>query len=333
MISPNNKKTCVYMNNETDKYEMYLGADNFIVFETEPDYIIENRDYNKLNFDCVLKELMNGTQKILVSKMNIYESGNIDITQDPYYPEYMDMLREQTEIEEPLQVYEYAEDLGKEMVRRMIENFNNINDGMFSSANCPLDLEITSVVEPVLYKNKETGERKIIGYKNFMNYYISTKRSMDIIGDARDWLTKMRQQGNYYEATRLNSHKYSRYITDKIYYVIKRMVEEYKWCGETNFLGQRYFGMEEDKGKEHLECYCGDNVVNNIELFYVRCGVARNGRPMPNRRYKKDSHEFIDSPFSHKGTTYYLRKICGMNNVKRFTKMNKVELIKVLMKM
>ena len=49
--------------------------------------------------------------------------------------------------------------------------------------------------------------------------------------------------------------------------------------------------------------------------------------------YKKDSNDFVDSPYSSKGTTQSLRNVCSMNKIKRYTKMNKLELIKVLMKM
>ena len=38
----------IYRNTGTDLYEMYMGEDKYMVFETEPKYEMVSRDYNNM---------------------------------------------------------------------------------------------------------------------------------------------------------------------------------------------------------------------------------------------------------------------------------------------
>ena len=321
----------IYRNTGTDLYEMYMGEDKYMVFETEPKYEMVSRDYNKINYGSVLAELSNGKQKTLARKLELFESYKINIKSDPWYVEYLSKVFETTKVADPM-TWEDCEKMGTHMEEAQAAAIQNIYNKMFSSSKCPFQVEFSNNISANYIDNKETGERHITGYDISMIYKISIKRSMDIVGEVSRWLSSLVEMG--YEADRFTEiNTYTRTITDKIFYIAERVIETYKYCGDKNFLGQRYYGVEEDKGKEYMECYCADSLIKKIELFYVRCGVSRTGKPLPNRMYKKDSCDYVESPYSYKGTTKNLRRICGDNNVKRYTKMNKVELVKILMKM
>mgnify|MGYP003651119242 CR=1 FL=1 len=74
-----------------------------------------------------------------------------------------------------------------------------------------------------------------------------------------------------------------------------------------------------------------DRRIKLIDVMYVRGGKSSNGACLPNRVWKGDSAETIDNPYSMEGQAKQLRKACSLNNIKRYSKMNKSEMIKVLM--
>ncbi len=101
-----------------------------------------------------------------------------------------------------------------------------------------------------------------------------------------------------------------------------------EYCKEKNFLGVRYSG-----GRKTVDCYNGDKCLTFIDVMYVRSGKSSSGACLPNRVYKNNSCEEIENPWARCGQASGLREACKKNGLKRYSKMNKSQMIELLMKL
>ena len=296
-------------NTEIQKWEWDMGNDEFMVFLEKPVFTIETRNNYKADYSNVLKQLTDGKQKVLTDKI-VYETGHYQNTDFEWY-------RKLVETENP----DFSD---FEAVRELKEKVKVIHSRKFFSKyngimkTCPLDIEVMCYI----------GEDKQVDggiiYNTTMYLKITLKRTMDLsskLGDFGDRLIKS-------EWGDLNCSLYSKY--DDLFSSVMFRYKSYmnnNYCDRLNFLGSKYTHTENSIG---YECYNGDESLLYIDVLYSRCGVNKKGNPLPNRIYKKNSSETIDSPWSYMGQADYLRTLCKENKIKRYSKMNKSEMVKKL---
>ena len=169
---------------------------------------------------------------------------------------------------------------------------------------------------------------KVIHHRNFFSRYNGIMKTcpldIEIMGDiGKDPVFKMVDYKNI-----LDVSLYSKYddLYSEVMYRYKSFMNN-NFCERLNFLGDKYTHTENSIG---YECYNGDKNLLYIDVLYSRCGVNKKGNPLPNRIYKKNSSETIDCPWSHMGQADYLRTLCKENKIKKYSKMNKKEMVKKL---
>ena len=305
-------------NTEKGFWEWDMGNDEFMVFLERPVFSIETRNNYKEDFKNVLKQLTDKKQKILSDKIVYDTGGRIQNTDFEWYRKLVQT--EKTDFSD------------FEAVRALKEKVNVIHhNNFFSRYNgimkvCPLDIEIMGDIgkDPIY---------KMVDYKNILDGYkynlccylkITLKRTMDLRSKLGDF-EKMINKTEYGD---LNVSLYSKYddLYSEVMFRYKSFMNN-NFCDRLNFLGDKYTHTENSIG---YECYNGDKNLLYIDVLYSRCGVNKKGNPLPNRIYKKNSSETIDSPWSHMGQADYLRTLCKENKIKKYSKMNKKEMVKKL---
>tara|TARA_R110001606_G_scaffold387131_4_gene551562 strand:+ start:1409 stop:2383 length:975 start_codon:yes stop_codon:yes gene_type:complete len=312
----------------TEQFEIHLGNNVYMGFDKCPSYRIINRDTNKFNFNRVLTELTNNTQKILKKNMPLYTSNYRSNGQHKWFAKYYEEKKKEYTDEQMLTLAsnaDFNDDVNGECIKRHTRELNERYAGVMKT--CPIKVEFYCEKIPKYYNPKDTKEVVITSYDTGYTYALSINRTMNLFEDCNEWVDKVKA----ITSTNKNSRDtYEFDIINKVIEICNNMTN-YNFVNDTNFLGVHYNSKGNMKGSDSV--YNGDRYINYIDIMYVRCGVGKTGYPLPNRMYKKESCELIDSPYSRQGTTKSLRQACGMNGVKRYTKMNKLELVKVLMKL
>ena len=295
-------------NTQKGFWEWDMGNDEFMVFLEKPVFNIETRNTYKMDYSNVLEQLTDGKQKILTDKIR-YETKH-------YNNDDFDWYRKLVETEKPnFRDISVVNELNDRVVEYHNSLFFNRFEGIMKS--CPLKIEVVGSID------KFECSPMIWEYKLSMYLKITLTKTMDLwskLGNFRDNIIAV--FGN------LDVSKYSKY--DDLFSEVITKFNSYKnadYCDRLNFLGERYMMSECNIGDE---CYNGDDYMKYIDVMYSRCGVNKQGNPLPNRIYKKNSSETIDSPWSYRGQADYLRTLCKDNKVKRYSKMNKSEMIKKL---
>ena len=299
--------------NAERNWEWHMGNDEYMVFCDKPVFSIEKRNPYKENYENVLKQLTDGKQKILTDKIE-YETGHYQNTDFEWY-------RNIVESEKPnFTDYEAMKAFNNRVVEYHYGFLFNKYNGIVNT--CPLDIKIKGHINGQSIK-QEDGNYVTI-YTLSITLIMTLKKTMDLyktLGDFGDRLVKS-------EWGDLNITLYSKYdnLISAVMFRYKSYMDN-NYCDRLNFLGIKYSHTERSIG---YECYNGDENLLLIDVLYARCGVSKSGKPLPNRIYKKNSFETVDNPWSYRGQADFLRKILKANKVKKYSKMNKEQMIEIL---
>lgn len=292
-------------NKDKKVWEWYLGNDEYMVFMEKPVFSIETRNNYRAKYENVLKQLTDGKQKVLTDKI-VYYTGHISNDDFEWYRKLVQT--EKTVFSDIDAVRALNEQVKVIHHRNFFSRYNGI------MKTCPLDIEIMGDIDTPINDK----------YNTAMYLKITLKRTMDLRSKLGDFDKRI----NKTEYGDLNISLYSKY--DDLYSDVMFRYKSFmnnNFCDRLNFLGDKYTHTENSIG---YECYNGDKNLLYIDVLYSRCGVNKKGNPLPNRIYKKNSFETIDSPWSHKGQAEYLRTLCKENKIKKYSKMNKKEMVKKL---
>ena len=173
-------------------------------------------------------------------------------------------------------------------------------------------------------KHKKTGE-----YSYRCEFKITRKKTMDIYGDTLEYKRCLEEFSAEVGQSHWRLHNISHppKDTDFSNFILNYNSEIYQ-------LGK--VSHKDDTGE--LRMTPQDTYVKNgIEVMFVRCGKNATGASLPNRIWKRADDEGevceIKNPWSRRGTCSNLREVLKENRVKRFTKLNKTEMVKTLLAM
>lgn len=320
----NNTTTMQFTQSQTNPLEYCIGNDTYVVFETQPKFKIVTRNPAKDNYEIMLKELMNGKQKVLKKYVELYTSESNSIEKLPFYKQFrLDWITEEkankgkdwtpSSHDERYFASKVINQINKEVV--MKEELCDMGSIKFS-----VNLDYRRIK-----KKDPNSQEKIVVTKYDWSYTLGIKKTMDLA---------MTLEQNSVDISGLDDCSYDFVKTiwnEMLAMQCRLMPNEYvagggfKWNNKKNALGNTH--------NSPYGSYNADNRISYIEVLYARVGKSRSGNPMPNRIYRKNSNEMVDNPYSYKGQVENLRACAEMNNIKRYSKMNKTQLVKALMNM
>jgi len=320
----NNTTTMQFTQSQTNPLEYCIGNDTYVVFETQPKFKIVTRNPAKDNYEIMLKELMNGKQKVLKKYVKLYTSDPKPMEKLPFYKQFrLDWITEEkanngedwtpSSHDERYFASKVITQINNEVVKK--EELCDMGSYQFS----------VNLTQRVVKKKDPITQEKIGIIKNDWYYELSIKKTMDLA---------MTLEQNSVDISGLDDcgFVFVKDIWNKMLDMQCRLMPNeyvagggFKWNNKKNALGNTH--------NSPYGSYNADNRISYIEVLYARGGKSKSGKPMPNRIYRKNSNEMVDNPYSWKGQVENLRDCAEMNNIKRYSKMNKTQLVKALMNM
>ena len=314
----------LYKNTNCSDGEYYLGNDKYLYIPHEymkmmaviNDVEVRTKNPYRDMFNNVAEQIGDNKQKYLNKSFDV---GCVYLTTSKRIVDEFEKLNPTLNHLTEENCVEYANKFEK----YLRDGISEYCDGMFS--NNGVNVSLCSERENI--KNKLTKKYDGLFYYEYFVRITFKGRIMDV----DKWTNEMKLIWNWDKLYLLNEdnlvgRKICAYICDNI-----GMMYSKRFCNRKNFVGtQGYNRCEDAIGRD---CYKGDAYITLIDVMYVRAGKARNGSALPNRVYKKDSCEEIDNPYSFYGRAENLRKCLAKNLVPRFSKMNKTQMVEVLMKL
>ena len=319
----NNPATMQFTQSQTNPLEYCIGNDTYVVFETQPKFKIVTRNPAKDIYELMLKQLMNGKQKVLKKYVSLFTSDPKPMKKLPFYQEFRaDWSKTQKEKSGEFWTPSSHDE------RVFASNVTTTLRNMVIREECSLGALKFKVHTEEKWTKKKNQEGDIIMVCDYQwTYELGVRKTMDLAATIVEWSV---------DITELDSCACGevKLIWNQILNTECRLMPNdfiagggYKWCDKKNALGETHNSYSYG----HNWAYNGDCRIKYIEILYARGGLSKSGKPMPNRIYRKNSNETVDNPYSRLGQTENLRSCAESNKIKRYSKMNKTQLVKALM--
>jgi hypothetical protein len=315
----NNPTTMQFTQSQANPLEYCIGNDTYVVFETQPKFKIITRNPAKDNYELMLKQLMNGKQKVLKKYVSLFTSDPKPMRKLPFYQSFReDWVKTQKENNGD----DWTPTAQEERV--FASNITTKIHNMVMREECSLGaikFKVHTEEKWTKKKNQEGDSIRLCDYH--WTYELGVRKTMDLGATLQEWSVDITELDSCASAEITK-------IWNQILNTECRLMPTdyiagggYKWCDKKNALGQTH--------NSPYGSYNGDCRIKYIEILYARGGLSKSGKPMPNRIYRKNSDEMVDNPYSVLGQTENLRWCAESNNIKRYSKMNKTQLVKALM--
>ena len=305
-----------------EENEVYIGNNVY-----KRDDTFTTKDKNKLNFNDTLRQMNNKKSKVLNRVcLETMEYRMSELLSKDEFCELHGLIY--NEDGTGLDQSNHSQMMWT--VRKCVEqyyksNFDK-NTEKLKSINFPIDMfyELFEYDYRVVC-TKKTGQQSSWVIEGEAKLYV--KRTMDLETKLTEYFNKVRdvEQTTEYteymkpEGTNIDIcsiYMFNRYVSDST--ILRQRIDN-KLKG----------GYIMPKSKTEIR--------NGIEVMFVRGTKNVKGHSMPNRIFKAADKEGlrdnVDNPYSSKGQCNHLRSVLRDNKVKRFTKLNKAEMVEKLLKL
>ena len=147
----NNTYITIY-NKQTQQFEINLGDNVYMIFDKCPSYKVVNRDTNILKFNSVLKELTNNTQKILKTKLTLFNSKFQINQHHKWFNDYYETKKKEFTFEQMVTLVanaQFNDDIMTECNKRHNKDLTERYEGIMKL--CPIKVEFCGKKTPKSY--------------------------------------------------------------------------------------------------------------------------------------------------------------------------------------